>query len=97
MAAASGADEGIAFETSGFSFRVFSINDLVYISRSGETTNGLSLDNLGNITVAQALNLGVQASTTSHAVRADRTITIAGTSNQIISSAGAQDFTANRV
>jgi hypothetical protein len=64
------------------------IGDATYTWANGRFTN---------LTVATALTLGAQASVTTSAVRADRSLTIAGTTNQVtVSLTGAQDLTANR-
>jgi hypothetical protein len=64
---------------------------------TGTITRTLTLlDASGNSSFPGVVSLGTQATTTSHAVRADRSITINGTTNQITSSAGAQDLTADR-
>jgi hypothetical protein len=64
---------------------------------TGTVTRTLTLlDASGNSSFPGVVSLGTQATTTSHAVRADRSITINGTANQITSSAGAQDLTADR-
>lgn len=56
-----------------------------------------ALDVTGNIKTNGNVILGLQATGTTHAVRADRSITINGTINQVISSTGGQDLTADRV
>jgi hypothetical protein len=55
------------------------------------------LDTAANFTFnGTNLILPNQASATTHAVRADRSLTMTGTANQVILSTGAQDLTANR-
>jgi hypothetical protein len=73
-------------------------NGLVWYNNSEyrfDTTTGLTFAS-GVLNTPGAIALGAQATTTSHAVRGDRTITIAGTANQVISSAGAQNLTGDR-
>jgi hypothetical protein len=97
FSATTSAASGITFNSGSATFRIFmGGSNVTYLSRGGATDNGLSMDNAGAVTALLALSLGVQATTTSHAVRADRSITILGTANQVISSAGAQNFTADR-
>jgi hypothetical protein len=65
---------------------------------TGTITRTLTLlDGSGNTSFPGVVSLGTQASTTSHAVRADRSLTISGTTNQVnVSLAGAQNLTADR-